>query len=223
MIDRTIILAFIIIMLIGTYLVSDSAYVYGHSRAGSIVRVQATADQVEEAIKTFTDDAVGWICIDGTNVNYPIMHCDNNTKYLNLDPYGEYSLSGSIFLDCRNKGDFSEPYMILYGHHMSQGYMFGALDSYESEKYMDEHRTGTLIVNGKEYKLNVFGCSISDATEPILFDPHYAPENVHGYLTGICKVYREPEGYPILALSTCRDPAHSTLRTLVYTEILADD
>ncbi|MBR1845920.1 MAG: class B sortase, partial [Oscillospiraceae bacterium] len=63
------------------------------------------------------------------------MQGETNGKYLNTDPYGEYSLSGSIFLDSRNAGDFSDSYSLVYGHHMADGMMFGALDAFFDEGY----------------------------------------------------------------------------------------
>ena len=81
---------------------------------------------------------VGWIVVDDTNIDYPVMQGYDNSQYLNLDPYGEYSLSGSIFLDSRNSSDFTDPYSIIYGHHMEYGKMFGAIDDYLDDQYERE-------------------------------------------------------------------------------------
>ena len=220
LIDRIIILVFIIILLIGAYLVADSAYVFSNAGGSRITRVRYSEMAPAEILKELTEDAVAWIKIDDSDIEYPVMHAENNSKYLNIDPYGDYNLAGSIFLDCRNLGDFSEPYMILYGHHMAHGYMFGALDEWEKPEYFETHRTGTLtMLDGTEYHLNLFAFSVVDAQDENIFDPEYNPDGIHPYITRIASIYREPEGKPVMALTTCRD-AGMTTRTIVFAEIL---
>lgn len=55
------------------------------------------------------------------------MQGEDNMEYLNKDPYGDYSLSGSIYMDSRNTSDMSDDYLLLYGHHMENDYMFGSI------------------------------------------------------------------------------------------------
>ena len=218
LIDTIIIISTMLLLMLGVYMTLDANYIYKKADMKEMQKVQATADAVQEAIKTLTDDAVAWISIDGTNINYPIMHCDNNAKYLNTDPYGEYSLSGSIFLDARNSGDFSDPYMILYGHHMVDGRMFGELDKYEDNTFFADHRKGKLFIGDMEYSLNIFAFSVMDAMDDMIFDPTTDPFEVHAYITNESAIYYKPEGNPLLALSTCRDPGLTT-RTVVFAEI----
>lgn len=84
------------------------------------------------------NDCVGWICIPGTGVDYPVMHTpDNPQKYLRLDFYGQYSVSGVPFLEgrCGLEGD----HLIIYGHNMKNGTMFGSLKQYTDRAYLSEH------------------------------------------------------------------------------------
>ena len=140
-------------------------------------------------------------------------------KYLNLNPYGEYSLSGSIFLDSRNAGDFTDPYSILYGHHMEYGVMFGALDDYLSEAYLKTHSTGTLLIgrnNIKTCRLKAFACvKINVVKEGGFFDPE--TKNLSQMIRERAVVYDESieETNRILALSTCTEPV-SQNRLLVF-------
>ena len=82
---------------------------------------------------------IGWIKIDDTNIDYPVMQTSNNEYYLDHNLNQEYDRNGSIFMDkdC-NVLEPSTNY-ILYGHHMKSGQMFGYLDRYSSEKYYEEH------------------------------------------------------------------------------------
>ncbi|MDL2300779.1 class B sortase [Lachnospiraceae bacterium OttesenSCG-928-D06] len=83
---------------------------------------------------------IGWIQIDDTNINYPVMQTSNNEYYLDHNLNQEYDKNGSIFMD--KDGDVlkKSTNYILYGHNMKSGQMFGKLDLYESEKYYEEHK-----------------------------------------------------------------------------------
>ena len=70
-------------------------------------------------------DVRGWLTIDGTHVDYPIVQGEDDMEYVNKGVYGEFSLSGTIFLDSENTSDFSDCYNLLFGHHMANGAMFG--------------------------------------------------------------------------------------------------
>ena len=127
---------FVITLLIVCYGLYDTWYVYNKANDDGYLKYKPVAGSGMSEDAPITEDMVAWITIDGTNIDYPVMQAADNMKYLNLNPYGEYSLSGSIFLDSRNSADFSDDYSILYGHHMEYGVMFGALDEFLDEKYM---------------------------------------------------------------------------------------
>ena len=73
-------------------------------------------------------DIIGWISIENTEINYPILQSTNNDYYLKKDIYKKNSSCGSIFLDCKTKADFSEQNTVVYGHHLKSGGMFTQLD-----------------------------------------------------------------------------------------------
>lgn len=83
---------------------------------------------------------IGWLKIDDTNINYPVMQTTDNEYYLDHNLNQEYDKNGSIFMD--KDCDVLKPStnLILYGHHMKSGQMFGDLDMYSSEDYFKEHR-----------------------------------------------------------------------------------
>lgn len=83
---------------------------------------------------------IGWIKIDDTNIDYPVMQADDNEYYLDHNLNQEYDKNGSIFMD--KDCDVLKPStnLILYGHHMKSGKMFGSLDRYSDQKYFEEHR-----------------------------------------------------------------------------------
>lgn len=109
---------------------------------------------IKEYASSTPVDASNYISINETNICYPLVQSDNNTYYLNHLPNGQESSCGSIFIDYKNTiDDFN---MIIYGHNMNNGSMFGNLDKYYKDaEYAKNH--STLIINWqdtrKEYKL----------------------------------------------------------------------
>lgn len=85
-------------------------------------------------------DCVGWIYIEGTNINYPVMHTPNSPqKYLRKNFNGEYSQSGVPFVDARCSVDGGT--VILYGHNMKNGTQFSDLKKYLSTDFSNTHKS----------------------------------------------------------------------------------
>ena len=85
-------------------------------------------------------DCIGWIFIEGTNINYPVMHTpDSPQKYLRLSFEKKYSQSGVPFLDerCSLQGGN----LIIYGHNMKNGTMFSDLKKYLDSDFRETHKT----------------------------------------------------------------------------------
>lgn len=84
------------------------------------------------------DDLAGWISIDGMEIDYPVMQCEDDDYYLHHDFYGKDSKYGCLFV--REKADLeSGTNVIIYGHNMKDGSMFGDLDLYEEKSFYREH------------------------------------------------------------------------------------
>ena len=216
--DDLLILALVLILLVVIYSAYDTGYIFKQAADDSYTRFRpdrVNAAGIEES--PITDAMVGWVTIDGTPIDYPIMQGDDNLEYLNKDPAGNYSLSGSIFLDSRNSPDFTDPYSVIYGHHMQYGRMFGALDSFLDEGYLTEHSTGRLMVgkNGETiYKLKVILAVHADAKEELVLD---AADNEAVRRILLEKGYNEDNR--ILGMVTCTDAASSE-RTVLFAYIL---
>ena len=85
------------------------------------------------------DDFVGWLSVEDTVIDYPVMcRPDEPEYYLHRDFYGDYSFSGCLFVG--GGCDLSSTSFIIYGHNMSAGTMFGTLDSYADAAFADAHR-----------------------------------------------------------------------------------
>lgn len=85
-------------------------------------------------------DTVGWLSIEGTQIDYPVMQCEDDEYYLHHDFYGEESKYGCLYV--RNRADVNDgTNFIIYGHNMKDGSMFGELDLYWQESFYLEHPT----------------------------------------------------------------------------------
>ena len=95
--------------------------------------------QIEELQKE-NEDIIGWLEIEGTNINYPVLQGEDNDYYLKHNYRHEKISSGSIFLD--KNYDFSKPStnLLIYGHRNKQGLMFEDLIKYKNEEYYKEHK-----------------------------------------------------------------------------------
>ena len=213
--ERLVIFFLVIVFLISAWCVYDCWYVFEHTSDKNLLRYKpnmtAAAVQGEDVI---TDDMVAWLTVDGTDIDYPVMQGSDNTKYLNTDPFGKYSLGGSIFLDSRNSADFSDDYSLIYGHHMEFGRMFGALDEFLDRDYLDSHSTGTLEIGRnaeKVYKLRFFAAFRASAKDKAIFD---FEDGLADLIEKNAHVSVETDK-KILALSTCTE-GDSVSRIVVF-------
>ncbi len=87
---------------------------------------------------------IGWLKIDDINtgesiMDYPVMQTSDNEYYLNHNLNQEYDNNGSIFMDKDCDAMTPSTNLILYGHHMKSGKMFGKLHLYEQKSYYEAH------------------------------------------------------------------------------------
>ena len=132
-------------------------------------------------------------------------------EYKNNDVYGEFSLSGSVFLDSGNSRDFSDPYSLLYGHHMDNGGMFGDIVEFVDEGYFEGHPAGTLYLPGRTYEIEIFACLEADAYDSMVFNPAAQEGDVRellAYIEENAVQYREIGSgaqEKVIGLSTCAE------------------
>ncbi|MBQ8951476.1 MAG: class B sortase [Eubacterium sp.] len=216
--EKFMLLIFVVALLVVCYGLYDTWYVYNNARDDDYLKYKPTYGGVPDDAP-ITEDMVAWVTIDDTNIDYPVMQGSDNMEYLNRNPYGEYSLSGSIFLDSRNSSDFSDYYSILYGHHMEYGSMFGALDDFLDQDYLTRHSHGTLIVGrdgGKTYELGLFACVKVNVYETTALDTD-ATDDLLQMIQSEARSYNTSikDSEHILALSTCTEPV-SQNRLIVF-------
>lgn len=161
------------------------------------------------------NEMAGWISIDGTNINYPVMYTPDNP---------DFYLKHSFEKEC---SDYGVPYIaehcnpfepsdnvIIYGHHMKNGTMFTGLMDYESRKFYEEHKIihfDTLTKTADYEIVTVFKTTVYDDVgfKYYLFADAETEEDFQEYMdeckalslydTGITAEY----GDKLITLSTC--------------------
>lgn len=117
-----------------------------------------------EALQEINPDIVGWLYIEGTQINYPVVQGSDNGYYLEHLFDNTYNPAGCIFLDAFGESDFTEMNSVIYGHHMKDGTMFSDLMNYKQQEFYDEHTAALLITPTHRYQLLFFSGYVATTT-----------------------------------------------------------
>ncbi len=159
---------------------------------------------------------IGWIKIDDTYIDYPVLQTSNNEYYMNHNFDQEEDKNGSIFLDTNCSILPRSTNLIIYGHHMRSGRMFGQLNKYSSEDFYEEHKYiqfDTIYEKGTYEVMYVFRSKIYTESEIVFkyyqFTDASSETEFNSYMremaemslydTGVTAQY----GDELLTLSTC--------------------
>lgn len=162
-------------------------------------------------------DCVGWLCIPGTQVNYPVMHTpDHPEKYLRRNFSGQAGQSGTPFLDARCSLDSTN--LIIYGHNMRNHSMFGTLKHYLEEGYLFEHPVIELETASGRKEYTVFAVARMDSSD--VWYRFTDTANAAQYEEYLAELYRKAVQISVfspaydqqlLTLSTCHDDQQERL------------
>lgn len=86
------------------------------------------------------NDYLFWLYIPNTKIDYPVMMSRDNKDYLHSSFYKEKLYSGTLFIDALSNKKENQENLIVYGHNMKDGSMFGTLKKWRSAKYFNEHK-----------------------------------------------------------------------------------
>lgn len=106
---------------------------------------------------------VAWLYCPDSNIHYPVAQSDDNDYYLRHLPDGSWNVAGTLFLDFRCAGDFSDGHSVIYGHNMKNGSMFGKLKDYTDQAYYEAHPVWYLLTPEQNYKVVLFAGHITDS------------------------------------------------------------
>ncbi len=170
-----------------------------------------------EKLQLENSDIIGWIEIENTNINYPVLQGEDNSYYMNHNYKKQKSANGSIFLDKDYNFDLPSSNLLLYGHNMKNGTMFQHLLKYRDKTFYISHPVIRFTTNNEDVNyeiISVFESRVYYKSEKNVFRYYYFinaenegqyneyvtnAKNASLYDTGKSAKY----GEQLLTLSTC--------------------
>ena len=115
-----------------------------------------------DALKKINSDVVAWIRFEEPRIiNYPIVQGKDNSEYLSVTFSGYDNTVGTLFVDVRNKDNFTDKHTLIYGHRMNNGTMFNELDNYKEEGYGKKYPYFSIYTpDGLERKYEIYSTEI---------------------------------------------------------------
>ena len=165
-----------------------------------------------DALKEQNSDIIGWIRVDGTRIDYPILQSGEGTVesfYLDHNPDRQKSRAGSIYIQKMNAPSLRDPNTVVYGHNMGNGSMFADLHRFRNsrtgEAFFAENDTITVYTPDYRYTYRIYSAFVFD-------DRHI----LNSY------EFHTDEGYEQF-LSVTRNPPTMTRRVREGVEVTTDD
>lgn len=124
-----------------------------------------------DGLRAINKDIVAWIQIPGIGVDYPVVQGKDNEHYLHYTFDGKANKAGSIFLDYRNRKDFTDSKVILYGHNMKDGSMFSNLKKYQDAGFRKEQGRVLIYLPDKVLECEIVECrqvSVKDSVYEVV-------------------------------------------------------
>lgn len=159
---KVIIVFFLIILIISiSYLMKDINEYQKNTKLAEVLIERAILDIPDtnenhinwQYLNTVNKDIIGWIQIDGTKINYPILK-DNDLYYLKHSYNNEINSNGSIFTNTERP--FNNEETIIYGHNMRNGLMFSEIGNYMYKDFFETHKNIIIYTPTQNYVGEIF-------------------------------------------------------------------
>ena len=179
-------------------------------------------------MRAVNEDVIGWIQIEDTPVDYPLLDADDNKYYLNHTYDRQWSSYGSIFLEPRNNPDLSEQHLVIYGHNMVNESMFGSLLDYKQQDFADAHKEIVICMPDRDLIYQVFSvytAHVDSATYRMTFADEASFAEMAKYMKANSVISSEvtPDSDDqILTLSTCTPEGAKKYRFVVNAVLVED-
>lgn len=160
-----------------------------------------------EALQKDYESVIGWIKVDGTEIDYPIVKGSDNKFYLNHNYKDEYNVFGAIFMDYRNQENFSDQNTIIYDHNNNRGGNFRELHKFEEDGFFEKNKFIEIFSEAGYKKYQIFAAYKAGPYDEFR-SPKYSEEDGEKLLTyikerNILKTEVPSEFKDILTLQTC--------------------
>ena len=185
-------------------------------------------EKVFPNLKKINNETIGYLVVNGTNINYPLVQHSDNSYYLKRDFYKKKTSMGWIYLDYRNNINNLNDNSIIYGHSMLNGTMFGTLHRVLNTKFRKnkDNMVISLDTATKSYKFKIFSAYRVDYTTDYLVNNFDSKEDFNAFVKLIrgrssFKTSDKVEyGDKILTLSTCA--GNGNRRMVVHAVLIKD-
>ncbi len=186
-------------------------------------------EKVFDKLLTINDDTIGWLTVNNTNIDYPVVVASDNDFYLTRDYYKNKNRHGWIFMDYRNSIDNLSKNTIIYGHNLANQKMFGtlryALNSSWYKKISNQVITFNTLNNNMRWQI------FSIYKVPVTTDYLYTDFNSEEEFINFANKMKERSIYNfnveittddnLLTLSTCSD-GHDQ-RLVIHAKLINED
>ena len=109
------------------------------------------------ALREVNSDAIGWLTLDGTGIDFPILQTTDNDYYLYHDAYGRNTKDGAVFLDYQLSPGLLNANNLIYAHNLNAaGKGFSDLINYKNKTFFNAHSTGRIYTLGETYRFEIF-------------------------------------------------------------------
>lgn len=163
-----------------------------------------------ENLKKQNNDTIGWLKVENSNIEYPVVQTKDNEYYLKHNFNREYNVAGWIFADYRNLFDGTDKNIVIYGHNMRNNSMFGSLKNVIKKEWYEntDNKYITLVTENEYNTYEVFSVYQIEA-EDYYLKMQFKDDEFEEFITKIKK--RSVKDFEvnvlkydkILTLSTC--------------------
>lgn len=173
-----VIMFFIIVITFAGYAFYDIKTVYEEAKLSDDILKYKPDQYIEEETEKFNlsdlqneinEDICGWIRIDNTNIDYPILFPHTSLEYLEKDYKKNFTPGGSIFIDYKNDRYFKDDYTVIYGHNMTEKMMFSDIKLFKEKDFFEKHKTGKLYTGDEIYNIKIYTFNILDSNRDIAY------------------------------------------------------
>ena len=182
------------------------------------------------SLQKINSETAAWVRFDHPKqicVNYPVMACGSDEKYLHHNIYGKYSYPGVLFLSKDNSTDLSDYSQIIYGHNMRNGTMFGTLKRLKDKRIYKKNQYFTIYTIDMAYRYRIFSVFATKVGSRV-YTTGYAPDKEYQSYLHYLKANSEFNTHvkvskedPTTILSTCTSSSDNS--RFVVCGILVDE
>ncbi|WP_191702202.1 class B sortase [Solibacillus merdavium] len=170
------------------------------------------------------NNIIGWLTLENTRLNNPVLQTDNNEFYLKHNYLDEKSRGGSIFADFRNDV-MEDRHTIFYGHVLRNGTMFGDLTKFNEQAYAVEHAVFYYETDANRYALHVFA-AYETTTDFYYIETQFTNDTFDQFLldiqqkSSIKMPVEVANSDKIATFSTCTTSPDDKERFVVHTKVV---